>query len=367
MAEKKVTKAKKTSTANTKKEMLQAYDGAIQELETQQATELRPDEQIQEKENKIAVDIADSLSTDKIIKDIGSIKSDVSRLLGELSDRLEQEVNTYVQVKKAIQSKEKELKDIYEIQRAAQSLAALLEVQHQQRQEFEEEMTSRKSALETEMASRKADLENEIQSMKEEWKEEKARHVQETEEAAQAKEKQRLREKEEYEYEFARQQQLTKNRFEDEKVKLEKELTEKRQQLETEFAAREKALRDQERELAELRERVQTYPKQLDGEIARATKEASEKIKLEAKNREDLLRKEFEGERNVLTTRIESLEKVIAEQNQRVARLTEQSEKALSQVQDIAVKAIEGSSNSKSFAQLQNLLSEQGRKTGSEK
>jgi len=80
-----------------------------------------------------------------------------------------------------------------------------------------------------------------------------------------------------------------------------------------------------------------------------------------------LVKKEFIGERNVLTTRIESLEKIAKEQSEQIAKLTQQLEKAYQQVQEIAVKTIEGSSTIKSFANLQQWISEQTRKGPQEK
>jgi len=79
------------------------------------------------------------------------------------------------------------------------------------------------------------------------------------------------------------------------------------------------------------------------------------------------VKKEFMGERNVLTTRIESLEKIGKEQSEQIAKFSQQLEKAYQQVQDIAVKTIEGSSTIKSFANLQQWISEQTRKTPQEK
>ncbi|MGI9165035.1 MAG: hypothetical protein ACR2G5_01360, partial [Pyrinomonadaceae bacterium] len=75
--------------------------------------------------------------------------------------------------------------------------------------------------------------------------------------------------------------------------------------------------------------------------------------------REELLRKEFDGERNVLKTRIESLEQLAKEQSEQIARLSQQLEKAYGQVQDIAVRTVEGSSHSKSLG---GLTTDQGRK-----
>jgi phage-related minor tail protein len=101
--------------------------------------------------------------------------------------------------------------------------------------------------------------------------------------------------------------------------------------------------------------------------VSKAIKETTDRLNLEAKNREELVKKEFIGERNVLTTRIESLEKGVKEQSEQISKLAQQLEKAYQQVQEIAVKTIEGSSTSKSIANLQQWISEQMRKSSQEK
>jgi len=53
----------------------------------------------------------------------------------------------------------------------------------------------------------------------------------------------------------------------------------------------------------------------------------------------------------------------VKEQSERIIKLNPQLEKAYQQVQDIAVKTIEGSSNIKSFANLQQLINEQIKKS----
>jgi len=62
-----------------------------------------------------------------------------------------------------------------------------------------------------------------------------------------------------------------------------------------------------------------------------------------------------------------SLKKTLKEQNEQTAKLSQQLEKAYQQVQEIAVKTIEGSSTIKSFANLQQWISEQTKKQSSEK
>ncbi|MEK7686300.1 MAG: hypothetical protein AAB466_12850 [Verrucomicrobiota bacterium] len=124
---------------------------------------------------------------------------------------------------------------------------------------------------------------------------------------------------------------------------------------------------EKERELAQLRERAEAFPKELEAAVEKAVKEATEKLKSDAKNREDLLRKEYDGERNVSVARIESLEKGVKDLADQNAKLSRQLELAYQKVQEIAEKAIEGSSQSKSLADLQKLLAEQARKSAADK
>ena len=150
-------------------------------------------------------------------------------------------------------------------------------------------------------------------------------------------------------------------------AKLEKELKDKKEQLENELKSREAAIAEKEAELNDLRKRAAQFPKELETAVAKALKETSDRLLLEAKTREELLKKESEGERNVFKARIDSLEKNTAEQGERISVLTKQLEAAYQKVQDIAVKTVEGASNFKSIANLQQLLGDQMRKPAAEK
>lgn len=347
---------KRISLTNTKQEMLAAYNELVTQLHERREVELKPEDKIQEKAQKKLVEIADALSTEGAGQAIATLKLEVGRFLSQLSERLEEEVIRYKQVTAAVEAKEKELQEIYEIQKSASSLAALIEAQYQKRQEFE-----------FEMASRKDELGREMQTLRTEWDKEKKQHEAEIKHRDAAESKQHEREKEEYLYAFEREQLLSKDRFQDEKLKLEREIQYKREQMERELAERERTIGQREAELNELREKVSGFPKTLESGIGKAVKEAVERVQGEVKTREDLLKKEFEGERNVLNTRIAALEKTVTEQNERVATLTQQAEKAYNQVQDIAVRAIEGSSNLKALTSLQQLVTEQARKSAPEK
>ncbi|MCL4386339.1 MAG: hypothetical protein M1475_02510 [Actinobacteria bacterium] len=355
MAEEKI-KPRVLSMSNTKKEMIDTYNALLKQLQEKSEAELKPEKQIEEKKKREVVEVAETLSAEGVVKEIGNLKLEIGKMLTSISDGLEEEVSKFNQIKKAIEIKEEELKELYEIERSAETLAALIEAQNKKRQEFELEMTVRKE-----------ELNREIITTREEWEKEKKEHEAEIKERDTAEAKRREREKEEYNYTFKREQLLAKDKFEDEIAKAEKEIQMKKEQMEKDLAEREKAVAEREEELAELQKKVSAFSDELKEAVNKAVEETTERITLEAKNKEELMKREFEGERNVLKTRIESLEKTVKEQSVQIASLSGQLEKAYQKVQDIAIKSVEGSSNITTFANLQQLASEQIRRQSQEK
>lgn len=337
MAERKTTK--KLSTTNTKQEMLDAYNDLLSHLETKRESDATPEQKVAEKAVKQVVEVADALTTDGIIRDISGLKAEVGKVLTTLSDRLEQEAGRYEAVKRAIIEKEKELSEIYEIQKAASSLSALIEAHNLKKDEFEADMAGRKELLT-----------REIEEMRVEWQKEKAQRAAEVKELEAVEAKKRVREKEEFEYNLQRERQAARDAFEkekagfeEEKSRMEREIAQRREIADRELAEREQAIARQEQELAALRAQVAAFPKELETTVAHEVKQAVERVKNEADTKLTLAAKESEGERNVYEARISALEAKVKEQSEQVARLTAQTEKAYTQVQDIAVKAVEGS------------------------
>src|SRR5207244_2168728 len=101
---------------------------------------------------------------------------------------------------KAVESKEAELKELYGIEKAAVSLAALIEAQNEKRATFE-----------FEMAREREQLQGEIDSLRAEWLEEKKTHDAELKEREATEKKARDREREDFSYGFKREQQAIKD------------------------------------------------------------------------------------------------------------------------------------------------------------
>jgi len=355
MAEEKI-KPKVLSTSNTKKEMIDTYNALLKQLQEKRESELKPEKKIEEKKKGEVVEVAETLSSEGVVKEIGNLKLEIGRKLTSISDGLEEEVSKFNQIQKAIVIKDEELRELYEIERSAETLAALIEAQNKRRQEFE-----------LEIIARKEEFDREIITTREDWVKEKKGYEADIKERDAAEAKRREREKEEYGYAFKREQWLAKDRFEDEKAKAEKEIQLKKEYMEKELTEREEAVTEREGELAELQKKIIAFPDEIKEAVNKAVKETTERITLEAKNKEELIRIEFDGERNVLKTRIESLEKTVKEQSGHIANLSGQLEKSYQKVQDIAIKSVEGSSNLKSFENLQQLVSEQTKRQSQEK
>jgi hypothetical protein len=348
--------SRKVSEKSTKQEMLEAYQALAKQVEEKRAAELAPERRLEERRTEEAVKAAAAVAPEGIDREIGSLKAEIGKMLADVSDRLASEASRFRSIQKAVESKEGELKELYGIEKAAASLAALIEAQNQKRTEFEQAMSTERDRLQTEMDALRA-----------EWDKEKKAHDAELKERDASEKKVRDREREDLIYNFKRDQQTMKDKLADEKAALEKDIAVKREAFQQEFAEREKNVAEKEKELADLRARAATFPKEMEAALGQAVKEASDRLKLEAKNREDLMRKEFEGERNVLTARNETLDKVNKDVFAANAKLAQQLEAAYQKVQDIAEKTVEGTSQAKTLADLQKLLVEQSRKGGAEK
>jgi hypothetical protein len=350
---------KKLSMSSTKQEMLDAYNAALKELKEKEEAELRPEKKLEEKKRVEVLKVADSvssLSVDGIAKEIAGLRADVAKTLGQIADNVEGEADKFRKMTEAVQLKEGELQELYAIEKEAVTLAALVEAQQRRRQEFD-----------SEMAQDKEDAQREMESTRRQWESDKKAREVESKEWDATEKKRREREKEEFEYAFKREQRLAKEALQDEKAKLVREMSMRKAELETELATREAAVVAKEQELAELQKKASMAPKELETAVTKAVKEVTERLTAEAKNREELTKKEFEGERNVLKSKIESLEASVKEQRDQITKLSQQLDKSYQKVEEMAVKALETSSAAQSVAGLQQMITEQGRRQPQDK
>jgi hypothetical protein len=282
------------------------------------------------------VEVAVSAQKDDVVNEILSLKDSVTKNFSELADKLARENQRYGSVQKAIDIKQKELKELFDIETTLFSLAALLETQKLKKAEFEEEMTREKEMLK-----------EIIKETREHWEKEKQVHAQERKEQKAQEEKLRVREKEEYEYKTTRERALKEQELKDLLEKSERETQSQKETFEKEQAEKTEELRQRETILSEkedkfleLQKQVEAFPAELNERIDTEVSEAVTRLKTDAEKNEELLTKDFEGQKNVLATKIDSLDKLVASQQAQIETLTNQIDDAYGKVQDIAVKAV---------------------------
>lgn len=324
------------SMANTKKELLEAYDAAKERLEDLNRDLLDAEKAKKRLEKQVAAATADAQAEQDPVKRLQELRGAIGRELTDLAERVEAEIDTYRKVQSAVEAKQEELKTIYEVETAASDLAALLDAQRAEKERFRREMTVGKEAFEAEM-----------QQTRSQWAREKQDHDRQVAEEAEALKKQRQREKEEYEYAFAREKEQKKNALEDELHALEKEIAQKREEAEqaarereADLNAREEAVARREKEMDALQKEVDTFPKRLENAVQKAVDDATEQLTRDFEKDKILMESRFEGEKNVLTSKIESLERLVASQATQIADLSRRHEQAYEKVQDIANRAV---------------------------
>lgn len=135
--------APKVTPSSTKKEILDAYTQLQQQLAEQAGQELRPEKKKEERQVREATEVAETMAAGSTGEAINTLKNQINAALADIAARLEEQVAGYRRVKEAIAAKDRELAEIFEIERSAHSLAALLEAQKQKREAFEREMAAR--------------------------------------------------------------------------------------------------------------------------------------------------------------------------------------------------------------------------------
>lgn len=325
------------SMANTKKELLDAYESAKKALKAKEKDLLDAEKARKSLEKKAALATADAQAAQDPVRRIYELRSALGRELTDLAERLEEEISTYRKIQFAVTEKNEELKTLYGVETAASDLAALIEAQQTRNVHFEEEM-----------ARRKAELEESLQQQQAQLKKEQEQQKQIAAEQAQQLKKQREREKEEFEYNFAREQEQRKNALNDELESTKREIQQKRELFEKEIQERQATLEAGESELARrqaeyerLEKEVQSFPVQVKSQVQAAIDETTKVLSMDYEKKEALLKATLQGEKNVLVSKIEALEKLVERQNTQIEQLSQKQELAYQKVQDIANRAVD--------------------------
>jgi colicin import membrane protein len=291
---------------------------------------------VRETETRAAVD---GLSVDAVVGEISNLGLTVSKSLAALSDQLAQEVNRLATVWEAVTLEQKELERLHKIDVAATALDQLVQDYSRQKEQLEAEITTQRTA----------------------WAEEQRQTERDAKEQEEILKKQRQRETEDYEYRKVLERKKAQDKYEEEVKLQERANKEKQETLEKSWRERESALKASEEELKTLRKEAAEFPARLQRESEKAAGEAARATEQKFEQRMLLLGKDSEGEKRLSDLRIKALEESLARQSAQMAALEKQLEEAKRQVQEIAVKAIEGASGARALSHINEIAMEQAK------
>ena len=173
--------------------------------------------------------------------------------------------------------------------------------------------------------------------------------------------KQRQREIDDYDYRKSLERKKAQDKY-DEEVKLQERANkEKQETLEKSWREREATLKAAEEELKGLRKEAAEFPARLQRESEKAAAEATRVSEQKFEQSMLLLTKDSEGEKRMAELRIKALEENLTRQSAQMAALEKQLEEAKRQVQEIAVKAIEGASGARALTHINEIAMEQAK------
>lgn len=281
----------------------------------------------------------DGLSVEGVAQSISALSVQISKALADVSDNLIAEVQRLATIREAVALEGTELERLHKIDVAATALDQLVQDYDVKRQALETTISAQRTAWDAELTAReRADKEYE----------ETLRRL-------------RQREIEEYEYKKTIERKKAQDKYEEETRILEKRNREKQDTLEKSWQQREAAFTERDEELTRLRQEVASFPARLQMEVDRTRSEAIQQTEQRFEQQLLLMTKEREADRRLAELQIKALEESGARQAAQIIALQKQLDEAKQQVQDIAVKAIEGASGARALAHVNQIAMEQAK------
>ena len=148
---------------------------------------------------------------------------------------------------------------------------------------------------------------------------------------------------------------------EEEMRHVEKKNQERQETLEKGWRQREAELKAREEELTHLRKEVEGFPARLQNDAETAALRVRRETEAKFEQEVLVLKKDAETEKRLAELHVRTLEETLARQAAQIVTLEKQLVEAKQQVQDIAVKAIEGASGSKALSHVNQIAMEQAK------
>lgn len=288
---------------------------------------------------------------EQIIASLETLQVSFGGAVSQLSEQLITEASCLEKLENDIESEVNQLRELHDLETIEEdTLSTLFTTYKDSQKTFSDEYNQQKETLGEQLLT-----------ARKEWMKEQENKQREIKQRHEIYQKNKQRENEEYNYNLQLNRQLDRENYEQELNQLYKDLEEAKKQQEKIWKEREKGISEKEKEYAEAKQKVAEFEQKLENEVKKAKEEGKGIGNYQAKVKADLRQKEINGESQNYQLRIQALESTILSNENRLNSLSQQLDSALKQVQDLAIKAIEGTSNRNSFEAIKEVALEQAK------
>lgn len=352
--------SRKVSDKSTKAEILEAYKEATEEKVTLelQVKQLNASPKQPAVPEKPIVEAQQSMVSTQTQQKMQSTIDNLILLqfgfggaVSELSEKLTSEATKLEELRRVVGEEVQQLQELHSLEDVAEdTLDNLIQQYEESAKTFTDELSEGRETVEQELLE-----------LRLAWEKEQELQKLTVTERNDNQQKAGDRDEELYDYDLNLQRNLDIEEYEQRQQGLYQEIEEFRQEQEKQWAEREKSISEREKLSAEVKAKVEAFPNELEANIKNGKDTGRNIGNYQAKIKADLLAKDIEGQKQNYELQIQGMLQTIQNQDARLASLSQQLDSALKQVQDLAVKAIEGSSNLSSFQAVREIAIEQAK------
>jgi len=281
--------------------------------------------------DKASVDVASTLTIERIVKESADLQLTVDRTAEELAKILLAETAKLAQVRRAIKVESGHLRELAHTEIAANALDILTQAKQAEIQTFEAQSAQQEEAFAQQVAAQR-----------EAWEKEEQAHRQEVAAYDESLHRERSQAEADFQYELERERRIELDKFEADKRAKEQQMAETERSKLQDWVQRESAVAEQEKACEAYRTQLEAFPAELDKAVAMAREQALQIASAEAQVKTDLFAKEIAANQQVRELHIQSLEETIFRQNEQIEALSAELKETLKQAQALAFRAISG-------------------------
>jgi len=300
----------KISSSNTKAEILRAYEDLLKTLQEERKSNTALQQELKKKEETVGKAVEHT--KESASQSIQALRSALNKQLDEIEQGLSKEKQHFEEIQEAIKIEKQTLENLYKIKVEAGSLDALIINNKQAKDKLEKDFEEQKNRLREDLETSKLN-----------WK----------------------REQDEYTYNLKQSRRKETDEYLEQKAQQEKELAEKKIAFEKEIADREKAIAEQEQEMAALRKLADGFEARLQSVGEEREKTVTQRLQQEFDYLRKLETKDLESALKLSQQEVENLKNKTVEQQALIDALSNKTDAATQQVKDIALRAIENAGN----------------------